>query len=203
MGNYSALASGGIMHVEIAYGNSQSIKLEGEENLLPYVETEVKDGMLTVKVKNGYTLNANKPINVFVTMTTITALAQSGSGNIIGTGDFSNKGNTSVALSGSGSIKVSFTSIVSLSLRISGSGSIDLSGKVEEEADIKKSGSGSVNLENLVCNTATVQLSGSGSLRIHADKALTAQISGSGSIYYSGDATVASKVTGSGSIRKV
>ena len=201
--DYTALASGGIMHVEIAYGNNQSIKLEGEENLLPYIETEVKDGMLTIKVKKGYTLKTNQPINVFITMTTITALAQSGSGSITGKDNFSNKGNTSVAVSGSGSVKVNFTSIGSLSLRMSGSGSINLSGKVDEEADIRQSGSGSANLENLVCKTATIQLSGSGNLRIHADKALTAQISGSGNVYYSGDATVASKVAGSGRVRKV
>lgn len=202
-GNYTALASGGIIQVEIAYGNSRSIKLEGDENLLPYIETEVKDDMLTIKIKERYTLKTSHPIKVYVSMTTISALAQSGSGSITGKGNFSNKGNTSVAVSGSGSVKASFASIGSLSMRMSGSGSIDLSGKVENETDIKQTGSGSANLENLNCNDVTVQLSGSGNLRIHADKALTAQISGSGSVYYSGDATVTSKVSGSGRVRKM
>lgn len=199
---YTALAAGGMMQVEIAYGNSQTIKLEGEENLLPYIETTVEDGMLTIKVKERYTLKTNQPIKVYVSMTTITALAQSGSGGITGKGEFSNKGNTSVAVAGLGSVKVNFTTIGSLSMRMSGSGSVNLSGKVENEADIKQSGSGNANLENMSCNEAVVQLSGSGNLRIHVNKALTAQISGSGNIEYSGDATVTSKVAGSGRVRK-
>ena len=200
---YTALASGGLMNVEISYNGGKTIKLEGEENLLPYIETEVKDKMLTIKVKEGYTLKTNQPIRIYVNMTTIAALAQSGSGSIKGEGDFSNNDNTSVAVSGSGSLDIKFSSFASLSARISGSGSIKLSGKIENEADIKQSGSGNANLENISCNNATVHLSGSGSLRIHADKALTAQISGSGSVYYSGDATVASKVSGSGRVKKV
>ena len=201
-GSYTALASGGPMDVEIAYGNSNTIKLEGEENLLPYLETEVKDNRLTIKIKEGYTLKTHQPLKVYVSMTTLSALAQSGSGSIKGEGNFSNNDNTSVAISGSGIVKLTFDSFSSLSVRMSGSGNINLSGKVENEADVKQSGSGNANLEDITCQNATVQLSGSGNLRIHADKALTAHISGSGNVYYTGDATVASKVSGSGKVRK-
>ncbi len=202
-GNYSSLASGGPLHVVIAYGNSNTITLEGEENLLPYIETEVKDKRLTIKIKQGYTLKISRAIQVYVSMTTIAALAQSGSGSIAGEGNFRNDDNTSVAVSGSGSVGLKFASFASLSIRMSGSGNINLSGKIENEADIKQSGSGNADLNRISCSSATVQLSGSGNLRIHADKALTAQISGSGNIYYSGDATVASKISGSGRVRKV
>lgn len=200
--NYTSLASGGPMDVEIAYGNSNTIKLEGEENLLPYLETEVKDNRLTIKIKEGYTLKTHQSLKVYVSMTTLNALAQSGSGSIKGEGDFSNNDNTSVATSGSGSIKLKFSSFSSLSVRMSGSGNINLSGKVENEADVKQSGSGNANLDDITCQSATVQLSGSGNLRIHADRALTAQISGSGNIVYSGDATVTSRTSGSGRVRK-
>lgn len=201
-GGYTSLASGGMMNVEIAYGESKTIRLEGEENLLPYIETEIKDRMLTIKIKQGYTLKTNQPIKIYVSMTTINAIAQSGSGSIKGDGNFSNNDNTSIAMSGSGSINLQFVSFGSLSVRMSGSGNINLSGKISDEVDVKQSGSGNANLEEVACNSATVQLSGSGNLRIHADKALTAQISGSGNVTYSGDATVASKVSGSGKVRK-
>ncbi len=199
---YTSLAAGGPINVQIEYGNSNSIKIEGEENLLPYIETEVKDNMLTIKLKQGYNVQTHRPIKIYVSMTTIDAIAQSGSGSINGDGDFNNGGNTSVAVSGSGSLKLKFTSFGSLSLRMSGSGNIVLKGKVNEETDVKKSGSGNASLEEVMCNIATVQQSGSGNLTIHVEKALTAQVSGSGSIIYSGDATVASKVSGSGRVKK-
>ena len=99
---YTSLASGGPINVQIAYGDDNTIRLEGEENLLPYIETEVKDGMLTIKIKQGYTLKTNQPLKVYVSMTTIAAIAQSGSGSITGEGNFSNNDNTSIAVSGSG-----------------------------------------------------------------------------------------------------
>lgn len=201
-GDYTSLASGGMINVEIAYGTSKTIRLEGEENLLPYIETEVKDNRLTIKIKEGYTFKTNQAIKIYVSMTTVNAIAQSGSGSIKGEGDFSNNGNTSIAMSGSGSINLKFISFGSLSVRMSGSGNIKLSGKIDNDVDVKQSGSGDANLEDVTCSSVTVQLSGSGSLRIHADKALTAQISGSGNVTYSGDATVTSKVSGSGRVRK-
>lgn len=200
--DYTSLASGGPINVQIAYGSSNSIKLEGDENLLPYIETEVKDKMLTIKIKQGYSLQTHQPIKVYVSMTTIDAIAQSGSGSISGEGNFSSNNNTSVAASGSGSVNLKFASFSSLSVRMSVSGNLVLKGKIENEIDVKQSGSGNANLENTICNSATVQLSGSGNLRIHAEKALTAQISGSGNVIYSGDATVASKINGSGKVRK-
>ena len=200
--NYTSLAVGGPMNVEVSYGSSNTIQLEGEDNVLPYIETEVKDNMLTIKVKQGYSLQTHQPIKVHVSMTTIAEIAQSGSGNINGDGDFNNAGNTSVAVSGSGSLKLKFASFGSLSLRMSGSGNIVLKGKVNDETDIKKTGSGNANLEEITCNIATVQQSGSGNLTIHVEKALTAQLSGSGNVFYSGDATVASKVSGSGRVKK-
>src|SRR6476660_1500988 len=52
VGSFSGLSSSGLMDVTIAYGNSTSIILEGDENILPYVETFVKDGKLRIKVKD-------------------------------------------------------------------------------------------------------------------------------------------------------
>ncbi len=200
---YTSLEVGGPINVDIAYGNSNSIQLEGEDNLLPYIETAVKDNRLTIKVKDRYSLQTHQPIRVHVSMTTISALAQSGSGNINGDGNFSNDGNTSFSVSGSGAVKFSFASFGSLSLHMSGSGNVVLKGKVNDEIEVKKSGSGSANLEEAGCNTATVQQSGSGSVTVHVEKALTAQVSGSGSVFYSGNATLASKVSGSGRVKKV
>ncbi len=201
-GDYTSLASGGMMNVIIAYSDSKMIRLEGEENLLPYIETKVENHMLTLKIKQGYTLKTNQAIKIYVSMTTINAIAQSGSGSINGEGNFSNNDNTSIATSGSGAVDLKFVSFGSLSLRMSGSGNITLSGKIDNDVDVKQSGSGNANLDNITCNNATVQLSGSGNLRIHVDKALTAHISGSGNVVYSGDATVASRVSGSGKVRK-
>ena len=38
VGSFSGLSSSGLMEVTIAYGTSTSLTLEGDENILPYIE---------------------------------------------------------------------------------------------------------------------------------------------------------------------
>ena len=49
MTSYTAVASSGSWDVMIAYGESNTIQVEGDENLLNYIETEVKVGGSTQK----------------------------------------------------------------------------------------------------------------------------------------------------------
>ena len=50
---YTAIASGGPISVDISYGSSNTIDIEGDENILPYIETKVKDGKLTKSKRPG------------------------------------------------------------------------------------------------------------------------------------------------------
>ena len=43
---YTGIQLQGSMNVQIAYGNSDNISVEGDENLLPYIETFVENGNL-------------------------------------------------------------------------------------------------------------------------------------------------------------
>ncbi len=49
--NFTSLSSQGSMNVQISYGNSNSIVVEADENLLPYIETTVENGKLLIKAK--------------------------------------------------------------------------------------------------------------------------------------------------------
>ena len=58
--SYDAISCAGSMDFILVSGNEGSIKIEGEENLLEYIITEVKDNKLKVKVKNGKNLKSSK-----------------------------------------------------------------------------------------------------------------------------------------------
>ena len=61
--DFTSLSSHGPMDVKIVYGNSNSIQVEADENLLPYIETNVENGKagysadkeyeFKIKIKNG------------------------------------------------------------------------------------------------------------------------------------------------------
>src|SRR5688572_28245421 len=97
--DYTSLVSQGPMDVQIAYGTSNRITVEADENLLPHIETLVENGKLLIRSKINVNLKSKSKMVVSVSMTKINSLKLSGSGNINGEGAFSNSGKTEIAVS--------------------------------------------------------------------------------------------------------
>ena len=201
---FTGIALSGNMNVQLSYGTSNTISVEGDENVLPYIETKVEDGVLQVRTKNKTSLNTRNKLMVYVSLTKLTVLKVSGSGNITGDGDFSNDGKTNIALSGSGNINVGMNSFNETAIAISGSGNVTLKGKSTNNIEAAISGSGNIDCSDVACNDVSAHVSGSGNIKVFANKSIDAKVSGSGSIYYKGSATnISLKSSGSGKIIKV
>lgn len=201
---YTSLFSGGAIDIQIAYGNSNSVTLEADENLLPYIETSVENGRLSIKAKKNVNLQHRSKIIAHVSMTKITSLQVSGSSNIRGDGAFSNDGKTDISISGSGNIYLGFDSFKELRLSTSGSGNINLKRGSVNTIDAKVSGSGNIDCQNIISNDVNAAISGSGNVKVYANNSIDAKISGSGNVFYKGTATnIQSKVAGSGKVMKI
>jgi Putative auto-transporter adhesin, head GIN domain len=201
---YTSITSSGPFNIEIHYGTASSISIKGDENILPYIETIVKDGKLFIKVKDLVILKPKNTIQLEVSMKTINSISQSGSGSITGEGKFSNDGQANFNISGSGSIQLAFANFHETDINMSGSGKIDLKGNIASSLDITQSGSGQIDCLNTPCATVNAKMSGSGTIKINATENIDARISGSGKIYYTGKApNINSKVSGSGKIEKI
>ncbi len=201
-GNYTTVSSAGFWDINLVFGESGSIVLEGDENILPYIETIVEDGNLKIRLKKRLNLRTKNRIIVTVPLKKMTGIALSGSGNIRGEGQFFNEGKTKVWLSGSGKIDIQFQKTNSIEAGISGSGGIRLSG-IAQSVEVKISGSGNADLSKLKAEEATAHISGSGDIELNASKSIEARISGSGNISYSGSAEEVRKhLSGSGKLIK-
>jgi hypothetical protein len=197
---YTSVASSGSWDVMIAYGESSSIQVEGDENLLEYIETSVENGKLTIKNKKNVNLRSKNKITIYVSLTRLTGVSLSGSGDIIGEGKFDNDGDTDFKVSGSGSVKIAFNKLKKLDVGISGSGNIRLSGSASA-INAHISGSGNAECGEVICDEVTASISGSGNVKVNANKSIEAKISGSGNVYYKGAATDVQKhVAGSGRV---
>lgn len=202
--DFSSLSSHGSIDVKIAYGNSNSIQVEADENLLQYIETTVENGKLVIKPKSNMNLKSQSKMTVYVSMTKINSLQESGSGDITGDGAFENDGKTDMTVAGSGNIKLSSGTFNDLSLFVSGSGSIDLESGTAKDITASVSGSGNINCSNISSENVNAKISGSGNVRVMASKSIDAAISGSGNVFYKGDArNVNTKVAGSGKAIKM
>jgi hypothetical protein len=202
--NFTALSSQGAMNVQIAYGNSDNIVVEADENLLPYIETSVENGKLSIRSKKNVNLKPKSKMSVYVTMTRITALQQSGSGTINGNGAFTNDGKTDISLSGSGNIKLGFDAFKDIELAVSGSGNIELKGNTANSVSASVSGSGNIDCSGIISNEAQAKISGSGNIKVYAKNSLDSKISGSGNVFYKGSpSNVNNKTSGSGRVIKM
>ena len=61
------IKSYGSFDVIIVQGSTSSVKVEADENLLPYIVTENKDGALVIRPKEHYNLSSDNKIKVTVT----------------------------------------------------------------------------------------------------------------------------------------
>jgi hypothetical protein len=198
---YTGVSSSGPMNVYVAYGTSSTITVEADENLLPYIETSVEDGKLIIKTKKGYNLKTKEKLVVNVSLTKLTSLGVSGSGNIDGDGAFSNAGKTNISVSGSGNIKLGFADISELNVSISGSGNIDLRGKQCNNITATISGSGNIDCSRVQVNDVFAKVSGSGNIKVNTSKSIDAKVSGSGNVYYKGNpGSIVSRASGSGKV---
>lgn len=202
VGSFSGVASSGSWDVMLSYGNSNSIEIEGDENLLEYIETKVENGKLHIKARKNGNIRSKNKIVVYVPISQVKGLYLSGSGDIIGKGNFSNSGTTNVAVSGSGNIKLDFGRFDRIDASVSGSGGIILKGS-SNEVDARISGSGNINCKEVVSDDVTASVSGSGNIRVQANTSIDARIAGSGNVYYTGGAkNVRTHKAGSGRIVK-
>jgi hypothetical protein len=197
--DFSSLSSHGAMDIKIIYGNSNSIQVEADENLLPYIETNVENGKLTIQSKKNVNLRSRSKMVVYVSMTKINTLQLSGSDNIDGNGSFTTDEKTEIMLSGSGNIHLNSGSFKDLSFAISGSGNIIVKGGSANSVSASVSGSGNIDCSDIIAQDVEVKISGSGNARVNANKSLNADILGSGNVFYKGSATnISTKVAGSG-----
>ena len=72
---YTAVASAGAWDVMIAYGESNSIEIEGDENLLSYIDTKVENGKLSIKTTKNYNLRSKNKITVYISLTRMTGIS--------------------------------------------------------------------------------------------------------------------------------
>ncbi|WP_190808333.1 head GIN domain-containing protein [Flagellimonas sp. S3867] len=203
VGDYDEVTLAGWFDVELVSGQEGELTLKGESNLLEYIKTEVKDGKLVIKTEKGVNLrpsNWNGGIHITVPIESISAVALSGSGDIVGkttikTDDFSAR------MSGSGDINLSVQA-QNVAAALSGSGDIRLNGKTND-FEVQVSGSGDVSAYELEAENVTAQVSGSADIKVTANQSIDARVSGSGDIHYRGNPDkIKSKASGSGDISK-
>lgn len=191
--------------VYLIQAESCSLKIEGREDLITKVKTDVQEGVLSIIYDSEDAdwsdiewISGDHDIRYYVTLENLQVLNLEGAGSVQGT---NLQGETlSMAHSGSGAIILKRLQYQELDLDLSGLGEIQIEGEVQKQ-NLDLSGAGNYKAENLQSQVANVTLSGSGLVQIWVEEELNADLSGAGSIEYKGDPKVEESNTGVGRIK--
>ncbi|HMG68805.1 MAG TPA: head GIN domain-containing protein [Chitinophagaceae bacterium] len=199
-GNFKSVASHGSFNIYVSIGNP-SVRIEAEENLLPYIETHVDGSVLYVGTKDNFWLSPGREVKIFVSAPDFESIHSYGSGDIIGQSKITNPSNLELEINGSANIKMNVDA-PAIDAETNGSGDIDLEGETKSfDGEIR--GSGNIKAMDLKSENAKIKIYGSGDADVFAASRLDVDVAGSGDVRYKGNAQVSSSIAGSGKIRKV
>lgn len=178
LSGFSHISSKGSVDVEVQVGQEFAVVVEADDNLIPIIKTDVRDGFLNINTDDSF--RSSLPVKVKVSMPSLETINIQGSGDI--TANNINAGNFAYEVTGSGDGKLSGTAS-SASFVITGSGNVDAT--------------------NLAVSAAEVRVTGSGDAKVNAKDSLKAQINGSGDVWYKGSPQVDKTLMGSGDVTQL
>lgn len=193
------MASIGDLAIEI--GDEERLAIEAEENLLPYIESNVSGGKLTLETRRGVSIDPNEPIRYTLIVTTLEEITVSGLGDVqaphLETRRFR------VRIPGSGNVKIASLSADELDVQINGLGDVTVEAGQVDEQELDINGSGKYDARELESTRADVSISGAGSATLWVREMLRIRISGAGNVRYLGDPSVDQEISGAGSVFKI
>lgn len=186
--------------VFITQGEAVSLKIEAEDNMMPGLTTDVKNGTLEIDYKSGpgKRVNPRKPVIITIVAKDLNDVRFSSAGTL--TIDGFKTDDLNLSLSGAGALKLNNLVTSTLTLDLSGAGSTTASGKADR-LSLHISGFGDFNGSELHTKSSDVSISGAGSAIVWADEELSANISGAGSVSYYGPAKVTKQISGVGEVK--
>ncbi len=201
VGNFTVIDLSCSADVSLVQGDQLAVSIEGEDNILPLIETRVSGETLNIDAKPNSSFRTTKRLIVHITAPVMTSVRVTGSGDV----EMSKWMADSLELiaTGSGNIHIDSLEMGSLTARLSGSGDIRIDGGGGGNQAITTSGSGDYDATSMESREVKATTSGSGNITLWVTRSLSASSSGSGDIRYYGSPKVTQKTSGSGSVEKL
>lgn len=175
---FESIVCDGGYDVHVTCQAQQSVAVQSDENILPFVKTEVSGGQLRISSRGN--LRPTEGIRITVSVQRLDEFTINGSTE----GEIQNILSDSFTLASNGSARMK------------------LSGTVDK-LKIHISGSAKIEADSLAANEVKTHIEGSGTIYCRAANSIDARIDGSGTVKYHGEPkTVNQSINGSGSIEK-
>ncbi|MBE7173172.1 MAG: DUF2807 domain-containing protein [Williamsia sp.] len=199
--DFDKVEAHGNIDVYVIQGDLKPVEIEGDQNLLSYIELQQTGSRLVVRNRNGYNLDPSSDMKIYVTSPRFEEIEVSGACDIISEAKIKNDRNLRLSTSGAGDIRMDIDA-PKIEAKVSGAGKVNLKGETKD-FDLDLTGAGSARCYDLLSENTKVDISGAGSAEVYASVKLDAEVSGAGSVKYKGNAkSVQQRVSGAGSVSK-
>jgi hypothetical protein len=177
VGSFTSISTEGAYEIEIVSQKPLALEIEGDDNILPLISTEVSGNVLYIKNRPGYSVS--EPIRISISVPNLEGLSSSGAGNL----------------------KVTGLKNEHFEIDINGAPAIEVSGETNM-LKIKANGAGKIDTHRLRAANADVNSNGVSKISLYARDKLDVVVSGPSNVTYEGDPVVNKTVNGPGSVQK-
>jgi hypothetical protein len=196
--NVERVSLEGIGDLEIVQGDTEGLTIEIDDNLLEYLEIEMRGRELVLGFRDGVSVQDDFTLNYTLSVKSLDRVQVSGAGNVTATS--LETGDLALEITGSGNVTIEELAAEDLSVRVSGSGNLDLAGEAASE-ELTITGAGNFTGGDLRTGRASIRISGAGNVTTWAEEELDVTITGFGSVSYYGKPAVSQNISGSGEIK--
>jgi hypothetical protein len=201
IGTFDGIDVSGAISVQLRIEPTHSVKIEGDQNLLQYIRTEVTNGTLHIYRENGFNVKPTKDMVIYVSAPAIADIEVSGASNVVGKSPLTGDKEMQIHASGASSVELD-VNVASLISDLSGACTLKLKGRAEKFS-LEASGASTVECIDLVTEETTLDVSGATDVKVTSNKQLTIDATGASSVEYRGNATINQKSSGASSVKKV
>lgn len=193
--DFNKLAVHGEANVYISKGETTSLRIVGESNVMSVLDVEVNNGELSIGEDNCFK-NIER-LNIYVSTSTLNGLSGSGLCNFYSPDKFTSS-TFFCEIEGDGKMELNMDT-QEFDATISGTGYISAKGAASNQF-INISGDGDIKLFDLMGSNADITFDGMGDVEVNVSSKLKVRISGAGNVYYKGNPSIDQKISGSGTV---
>jgi hypothetical protein len=175
--SFTSIATEGSFDIEVVCQKPQSVEIQGDDNILPLISTEVTNNILHVKTARSYSVS--EPIVLKISVADLSGISASGSGSFVVNGVKNDK----------------------FEIDANGAPSIRVSGETKG-LNIDANGAGKIDTHKLHSSRVDVESKGVARIEVYASEQLDVTVSGPSHVVYHGDAAVHQTIHGPGSVEK-
>lgn len=176
---FSGVRLDGAGQLTIKQGDTESLSITADDNLLPYLTSEVSGQTLVLGIKSGTRISTSNKIVYQVTAKTLNA----------------------IDIEGGAEVDAQGINADSLAVTLKGGATLKVAGKVSQQS-VTFDGGGNYDGQALDSETAQVTCKGAGLIVVRVSKTLDVKIDGAAVVEYIGSPQVTKSVTGLGIVRQ-